>query len=148
MTNIILLNLGYFLVFLALAIREILWLRITITAGQSTLFTYAMLNGNYNIAFWNVMFIMVNVIQIIILYRERQALEIPEEIQDLYDSIFHTKSHREFLNFWDQGKICQVDKESLITSGDTQTDLMLILNGKADVVRVREKMPHWKEASS
>ena len=48
MTNIILLNLGYFLVFLALAIREILWLRITITTGQSTLFTYAMLNGNYN----------------------------------------------------------------------------------------------------
>ena len=36
MTNLILLNLGYFLVFLALAIREILWLRITITAGQST----------------------------------------------------------------------------------------------------------------
>ena len=48
MTNIILLNLGYFMVFLALAIREILWLRITITGGQSTLFTYSMLNGNYN----------------------------------------------------------------------------------------------------
>ena len=31
--------------FLALAIREILWLRITITAGQSTLFTYSILNG-------------------------------------------------------------------------------------------------------
>ena len=135
MTNIILLNLGYFLVFLAMSIREILWLQITITAGQSTLFTYSMLNGNYNIAFWNLMFIMVNVIQIIILYRERQELEIPDEIQDLYVSIFHTKSHREFLNFWDQGKICQVDKESLISSGDTQTDLMLILNGKADVVR-------------
>ena len=88
MTNIILLNLGYFLVFLAMSIREILWLQITITAGQSTLFTYSMLNGNYNIAFWNLMFIMVNVIHIIILYQERQVLEIPEEIQDLYDSIF------------------------------------------------------------
>ena len=140
MTNIILLNLGYFLVFLALAIREILWLRVTITAGQSTLFTYSMLNGNYNIAFWNSLFILVNIIQIIILYRERQELVVPDEIQDLYDSIFHAKSHREFLNFWDQGKICQVDKESLITSGDTQTDLMLILNGKADVVRDGEKI--------
>ena len=45
MTNIIFLNLEYFLVFLALAILEILWLRITITAGQSTLFTYSILNG-------------------------------------------------------------------------------------------------------
>ena len=30
---------------MALAIREILWLRITITAGPSTLFTYSILNG-------------------------------------------------------------------------------------------------------
>ena len=49
MTNIILLNLGHFLVFLALAILEILWLRITITAGQSTLFTYSILNGKADV---------------------------------------------------------------------------------------------------
>ena len=90
----------------------------------------------------------MNIIQIIILYRERQELKIPAEIQDLYDSIFHAKSHREFLFSWNQGKICQAEKETLITSGDTQTDLMLILNGKGDVVRDGEKMPHWKEASS
>ena len=49
MTNIILLNPGHFLVFLALAIREILWLRIIITAGQSTLFTYSILNGKADV---------------------------------------------------------------------------------------------------
>ena len=49
MTNIIFLNLEYLLVFLALAIREILWLRITITAGQSTLFTYSILNGKADV---------------------------------------------------------------------------------------------------
>ena len=103
MINLILLNLGYFLVFLALAIREILWLRITITVGQSTLFTYSIINGNYNIAFWNSMFVIVNIIQIIILYRERKELKIPEEILDLYENIFHTKPHREFLNFWVSG---------------------------------------------
>ena len=101
MTNLILLNSGYFLVFLALAIREILWLRITITFGQSTLFTYSMLNGNYNIAFWNSLFVMVNIIQIIIIYRERQQLEIPEEVQDIYDTIFHANTNRQFLYFWD-----------------------------------------------
>ena len=49
MTNIIFLNLGYFIVFLAFAIREMLWLRITITAGQSTLFTYSILNGKADV---------------------------------------------------------------------------------------------------
>ena len=94
MTNIILLNLGYFLIFMVLAIREILWLRLTLTAGQSTLFTYSILNGNYNIALWNTLFILVNIIQIIILYRERQKLAIPEEIKDIYESIFNAKSYR------------------------------------------------------
>ena len=44
MTNLILLNLGYFLVFLALAIREIFWLRITITADLMLV-----LNGKANV---------------------------------------------------------------------------------------------------
>ena len=70
-------------------------------------------------------------VQIIIIYRERQKLGIPEEIQDLYEKIFHTKSHREIIHFWDQGKICQIEKETLITSVDIQTDLMLILTGKS-----------------
>ena len=135
MTNLILLNSGYFLVFLALAIREILWLRITITFGQSTLFTYSMLNGNYNIAFWNSLFVMVNIIQIIIIYRERQQLEIPEEVQDIYDTIFYTNTNRQFLYFWDQGKAGFVENKTIIKAGDIQKDLMLVLNGTAEVKR-------------
>ena len=120
MTNLILLNSGYFLVFLALAIREILWLRITITFGQSTLFTYSMLNGNYNIAFWNSLFVMVNIIQIIIIYRERKQLEIPEEVQDIYDTIFHANTNRQFLYFWDQGKAGFVENKTIVKAGDIQ----------------------------
>ena len=99
MINLILLNSGYFLIFLALAIRENLWLRITITFGQSTLFTYSMLNGNYNIAFWNFLFVMLNITQMIIIYREHQQLEIPKEVQDIYDTIFHANTNRQFLYF-------------------------------------------------
>ena len=135
MTNLILLNSGYFLVFLALAIREILWLRITITFGQSTLFTYSMLNGNYNIAFWNSLFVMVNIIQIIIIYRERQQLEIPEEVKDIYDTIFNTNTNRQFLYFWDQAKFGFVENKTIIKAGDIQKDLMLVLNGTAEVKR-------------
>ena len=138
MTNIIFLNLGYFIVFLALAIREILWLRITITLGQSTLFSYSMLNGNYNIAFWNSVFVMVNIIQIIIIYRERQQLEIPEEVQDIYESIFHTNTDRQFLYFWDHGKIRFVENKTIIKAGDIQKDLMLVLNGTAKVMRGKD----------
>ena len=44
-------------------------------------------------------------------------------------------TNREFLNFWDHGKLHHADKETLITIGSTHSDLMLILNGHATVVR-------------
>ena len=39
------------------------------------------------------------------------------------------------MKFWDAGKVCQVEKDTVIKKGDKQADLMLILNGKADVIR-------------
>ena len=36
--SLIILNIGYALTFIALAIREVLWLRITLTAAQISLF--------------------------------------------------------------------------------------------------------------
>ena len=44
----------------------------------------------------------------------RRELVIPEEIRDLYENIFHTQSNREFLNFWDAGRVCQIEKDKLI----------------------------------
>ena len=38
--SLLILNIGYALTFIALAIREVLWLRTTLTAAQISLFTY------------------------------------------------------------------------------------------------------------
>ena len=78
------------------------------------------------------------------IYLDRRELTIPEEIKDLYQNIFHTQSNREFLHFWDAGKVCQVENDSIIKSGDQQSDLMLILNGKADVIRDGKKIATLK----
>ena len=78
---------------------------------------------------------MVNIIQIIIIYRERQQLEIPEGVQDIYDTIFHTNTNCQFLYFWDQGKAGFVENKTIIKTGDIQKDLMLVLNGTAEVKR-------------
>ena len=84
------------------------------------------------------MFVLVNIIQIIIIYRDRQQLEIPEEVQDIYESIFHTNTNRQFLYFWDQGKIGFVENKTIIKTGDIQKDLMLVLNGTAKVMRDKD----------
>ena len=81
------------------------------------------------------MFVLVNFIQIFIIYRERKQLGIPEEVQDIYESIFHTNTNRQFLYFWDQGKIGFVENKTIIKVGDIQKNLMLVLNGTAKVMR-------------
>ena len=137
-------NIGYLLTFIALAIKEIYWLRIILTLAQVLQLTHAYLVDDPYKGFWTLIFVIINVYQIIILYLDRRDIPIPEEIKDLYEKIFYTKSNREFLHFWDKGKVCQIEKDKLICSGDTQSDLMLILNGEADVYRDKTKIATLK----
>jgi CRP-like cAMP-binding protein len=138
--EVISLNLAYFLTFIALAIREIFWLRIIITMAQFAHVLNAYMTDSISKGAWTVVFITINIYQIIMIILDRRQLAIPDEIKDLYKNIFHTKSNREFLQFWDRGKVCQIEEEVLVKTGDTQADLMLILNGTANVIRKGKKI--------
>ena len=98
------------------------------------------MNDDPSKLFWTTVFLIINIYQIINLYLDRRDLPIPEEIKDLYENIFHTKSRREFLKFWNSGRICHIEDNFLLRAGDSQSDLMLILSGKADVIRKGKKI--------
>ena len=69
---LIILNIGYALTFVALAIREVLWLRITLTAAQITLFTYHYFYAaNSSASFWTSVFVIVNSYNIFKIFLER-----------------------------------------------------------------------------
>jgi len=88
-SGLLLLNLGYGLMFVALAIHEILWLRCTLTFAQAMLLVYNIaIASNHNIVFWMCVFIIVNTIQIVRIINERRPRLIPDELRDLYDGIF------------------------------------------------------------
>ena len=132
--SVIILNLGYALTFIALAIREVLWLRVTLTAAQISLFTYHYYYAdNQSAAFWTAIFVIVNSYNIIKIILERRPKIIPDEIRDLYDGIFSNLTTREFLYFWNMGTIKSVKDEFLIHSGEKQNNLLLVLSGTANV---------------
>ena len=134
------LHFSYLLTLLALSIRGILWLRIILTVSQFGHLINAYMNDDINKGGWTIIFILINLVQIMIIFRERRELFIPEQIRDLYDNIFHTKTSREFLHFWDKGEIMHVDNKTLISRGDNQENLMLVLNGTAEVIRDDKKI--------
>ena len=70
--SLLILNVGYALTFIALAIREVLWLRTTLTAAQISLFTYHYFYANNNsAAFWTAIFVFVNTYNIIKILKQQ-----------------------------------------------------------------------------
>ena len=132
----LLINLGYGIVFLALAIKEVLWLRITLSIAQSIiLYNNLYIAESYITASWNSVFVLVNIVQVIIIYNDRKPRFIPDEYLDLYDGIFKTFSSKEFLYLLNMGNVIEVRNESLITSGNKQDDLLLMLDGTCSIKR-------------
>tara|TARA_Y100000748_G_scaffold303835_1_gene310420 strand:+ start:4744 stop:5406 length:663 start_codon:yes stop_codon:yes gene_type:complete len=132
--SLLILNIGYALTFVALAIREVLWLRSTLTAAQVLLFTYHFFYAdNQTAAFWTAVFVLVNSYNIVKIILERRPKLIPDEIRDLYDGIFKSLTTREFLYFWNMGTIKSVTDDYLIHSGEHQDNLLLVLSGSANV---------------
>ena len=132
----ILINLAYLLTFLALSIKEVLWLRIVLTSSHSMIFVNNYFFGqNYNVAFWNFVFVTVNVVQIISIYYDRKPRNIPDKFKDLYKDVFNEFSSKEFLYFFELGESIESINEKIICSGDRQKELFLVLDGSAKVQR-------------
>ena len=61
MTPQIILNIGYFLNFLALVVKDILILRFMIMTSQMLMISYAFHAQNHVAIFWNSIFIVINI---------------------------------------------------------------------------------------
>ena len=97
-------HLAYLITFVALAIRDVLFLRIILSFANILQVVYQYgFNNNPDIAFWNALFLMINTIQVFKLIRERSPVKIPDEIDDIYKSKFSDMTQREFLYFWNLG---------------------------------------------
>tara|TARA_Y100000590_G_C15594956_1_gene967643 strand:+ start:564 stop:1208 length:645 start_codon:yes stop_codon:yes gene_type:complete len=131
----ILLNLGFTLNFIALAFREILWIRVLLTVGYLLRFiTQYIFVGNMNTSVWMIIFVAINLFQIIQIINERRKRYIEPKIFDIYESVFNSLTTYEFLTFWKIGKIKNVKKDTkIIVQGKKLNSILLLLSGKVKV---------------
>jgi len=130
-----LINAGYFLMFTALLVRDILWLRSILIAAQTSLFSYGMAISNYAVAFWNGLFVLINIIQVARLVRERRPIDLPTDLIDIYEKVFSSMRRREFLYWWHTGTIHQVENEIIIYKGEYQKEVSMIISGTVTVTK-------------
>ena len=139
--SLILLNVGYFSNLVALAFREILWIRVLLTLGYLLRFiTQYIFENNINTSIWMIIFVVINLYQIITIINERRRRYIEPKIIDLYETVFKSLTSYEFLKFWKSGEVKQVEKDFKIIERETKLNsIILLLNGQ---VRVQKKGTH------
>jgi len=129
----LLVNLGYIFMLAALTVRDILWLRVMLISAQLSLFSYGMVTNNFPVAFWNILFFIINSYQVVRLIQERRPIDLPGDLLELYEKIFSSMRRREFLYLWNMGFINEVIDEQIVKKGTKQKNLLMVLSGKVDV---------------
>jgi len=141
------LNAGYLLMLIALAVRKILFLRIILISAQGLLITYNLISTNYVVLLWNCLFLAINLYQVIDLLRKRRPVSIPEEIQDIYDTTFADMSKREFIYFWQIGNRATYQEGLIVEEDYPQDKVMLVLEGTAAVKQKGTKIAELTRGS-
>lgn len=131
--DLVLVNVGYGLMLVALITRDILWLRLILIVAQSLLGCYGVSIGSREIAWWNFLFVAINTVRAAGLLAERRPLHLPRELETIYRDVFLNMSRREFLYLWEMGNPRSVDGAQLVREGEPQRDLWLMVDGEAVV---------------
>ncbi len=140
-------HLGYIFTFLALSIKDVLWLRIILAIAQILLGIYQFIVGRTDIVIWNGIFTTVNIYHIIKIINSRKPVYIPNEIRDIYNNIFNDFTDKEFMNFWNSGEYESSSNSILIKEGEKQKKLYLILEGLAIVKRNKKILNNLKRGN-
>ena len=100
----LIIHIAYLITFIALAIRDVLFLRIILSLANILQIVYQFgYNDKPEIALWNSLFLIINMIQVAKILKERSPVKIPDEIEDIYRTKFSNMTQREFLYFWNTG---------------------------------------------
>ena len=110
-------------------------LRVVMTIACICFISFGVLSSNTSMISWNILFIVLNIYQVVRLVLERRPVSLSPELESIYDSRFKNMKKRDFLNFWHFGhEICYF-KALVCEEGKDPEQLMFLVNGKADVTQ-------------
>lgn len=132
-------HLASILTMVAYLLRDILWLRfLTILSciAGITFNYFVPATPLWTVIWWNVLFTIINVVQIAIIIRERTGIEFTEEEKELYDTLFKNFAPFEFMKLMRIAQWRQVAPGDVVaTEGEPLPEMMMIYNGRLSVER-------------
>ncbi len=121
----------------AYLLKDILWLRFL-----SILACLAGITFNYHVPatplwtviYWNILFIVINVVQIAIIFKERSGIHFTDEEKELHETLFKNFAPFEFMKLMRIGKWSEAKQGQILATEQVPLDsVMLIYNGRLSV---------------
>lgn len=137
-------HLASLLTMVAYLLRDILWLRfltiLSCFAGIAFLYIVPPKGPLWQPILWNVVFAIINIVQIAIIIKERTGIRFSEEEKELHETLFKKFAPFEFMKLMRIAEWRQVAPgEVVMTEGQQLEELLLIYNGLLAVEVNREK---------
>jgi len=127
----------------AYVVKDILWLRLLACISSLLYLAGALLRPGtpWEAVAWQSVFVVINVVQIKLLYLERRPVRLKEDEERLYQLVFRALKPRAFvrllaLGTWEERSA----KETIVTKGEALDRIMVIVEGRAAVVRDGKKL--------
>jgi hypothetical protein len=139
------------LTLLAYLVKDILWLRVlTILACiAGIIFNYFVAAAPlWPVINWNLIFIAINVVQILIIIKERSGVDFTDEEQELYQTLFKYFAPFEFMKLLRLGKWVEAKNGQVLAVEQQRLDKVLfIYNGLVSVETNGEQIAQLKDGS-
>lgn len=145
---------GHFASVLTMAayiVKDILWLRfLTIFACIAGIsFNYFVpATPLWTVIYWNIIFMVINGVQIALIIKERRGVEFSEEEKELYETLFKSFAPFEFMKLLRLGSWVEAKKGQVLAVEQKPLDnVMLIYNGLVSVEAKNQALAELKDGS-
>jgi hypothetical protein len=144
-------HLASVLTMVAYLLKDILWLRLLtiLSCFAGIAFVYFVpATPLWTVIYWNILFAVINIVQIAIIIKERAGVHFTEEEKELHETLFKNFAPFEFMKLmrvgqWREagvGEVLAVDQQPLDA-------VMLIYNGLAGVEKNGQEVAKLKDGN-
>ena len=126
-------HLASILTMLAYLLKDILWLRLLtiLSCFAGIAFNFIVPSTPlWTVIYWNVLFAVINIVQVAIIIKQRSGVNFTEEEKELHDTLFKNFAPFEFMKLMRVGKWLEAKQGEILATEERPIDsVMLIYNG-------------------
>ena len=135
----------------AYLLKDMFWLRLLaiLSCFAGIAFNYLVpATPLWTVIYWNLLFILINVVQIGIIIKERTGIHFTEEEKELHDTLFKNFAPFEFMKLMRVGNWLEAKQGEILATEQQPIDsIMLIYNGLVEVQSKGKELARLKDGN-